>query len=208
MELINKYIDIDIKNHHKEYINQITSCSWVNLYYGIVNDIINKNNYKKIAEVGIGYGLHSATILKNTNIDKIYLIDPLKHYENDIFPINIKKMGGFEILLKNIKILLKRYETKYNLIRKPSSLINDNDIKDNYLDLVFIDGDHSYNSVLKDLNIFYKKIKKGGMIVGDDYMGNIETKTAVDDFVIKNNLKIEFVTKDTDNVYPIYIIRK
>jgi hypothetical protein len=209
METLKTYIDIDIASHDKEYINQITSCNWVNLYYGIVTDLINKYEYKKIAEVGIGYGLHAANILKNTDIDKLYLIDPLKFYENDLFPINIQKMGGFETLLKNITILLNKYGNKYNLIRKPSNLIDNTDISDNSLDLIFIDGDHSYQAVLKDLQLFYKKIRVGGMIVGDDYMScHPGTKKAVDEFVATNNLKLHLLSKDTSNIYPIYVIMK
>ena len=209
MEQVLENFDINYESHDKEYIDQISSCSWIKLYYGIVTNIINKYNYKKIAEVGIGYGLHAATILKNTDIETLYLIDPLKHYDNDLFPINIQKMGGFDILLKNITILLKKYENKYNLIRKSSNQINNDDIPDNSLDLVFIDGDHSYEAVLKDLELFYKKIRIGGMIVGDDYMScHPGTKRAVDEFVKNNNLKINFLAKDMDDIYPIYLIMK
>ena len=118
-------------------------------------------------------------------------------------------MGGFDILLKNITILLKKYENKYNLIRKSSNQINNDDIPDNSLDLVFIDGDHSYEAVLKDLELFYKKIRIGGMIVGDDYMScHPGTKRAVDEFVKNNNLKINFLAKNMDDIYPIYVIMK
>ena len=209
METLKTYIDIDVNSHDKEYIDQITSCSWVSLYYGIVTDIINKYEYKKIAEIGIGYGLHAASILKNTNIDKLFLIDPLKFYGNDLFPINIQKMGGFDKLLKNITILLSKYDNKYDIIRKSSNQVDNNDISDNSLDLVFIDGDHSYDAVLKDLDLFYKKIRVGGMILGDDYMScHPGTKKAVDEFVASNNLKLNFLAKNKDNIYPIYSIMK
>ena len=47
------------------------------------------------------------------------------------------------------------------------------------------------------------------MIVGDDYMScHPGTKRAVDEFVKNNNLKINFLAKNMDDIYPIYVIMK
>lgn len=40
---------------------------------------------------------------------------------------------------------------------------------DNSIDLVFIDGDHRYHSVSKDIRNFWAKIKPGGIMAGHDY---------------------------------------
>ena len=37
------------------------------------------------------------------------------------------------------------------------------------MDLLFIDGDHSFEQVSKDILNFYDKVKIGGVISGDDY---------------------------------------
>lgn len=42
-------------------------------------------------------------------------------------------------------------------------------IKDASLDFVFIDGDHSYAGVKKDIKLWLPKVKKGGWIGGHDY---------------------------------------
>jgi predicted O-methyltransferase YrrM len=42
---------------------------------------------------------------------------------------------------------------------------------DGSLDLVFIDGDHEYESVKADLQTWLPKVKPGGMISGHDYGG-------------------------------------
>jgi hypothetical protein len=41
--------------------------------------------------------------------------------------------------------------------------------KDNSLDFVFIDAEHSYESVREDIDAWLPKIKKGGIISGHDY---------------------------------------
>ena len=41
---------------------------------------------------------------------------------------------------------------------------------DNSLDFVFIDAEHSYESVIQDIQAWLPKIKKGGILAGDDYL--------------------------------------
>ena len=72
---------------------------------------------------------------------------------------------------------------------------------DQYFDWVYIDGDHTYEVVLKDLEFYYPLVKKGGYLCGDDYGwgpkgsrkhpdGNGGPKRAVDEFVNTNNLEV------------------
>ena len=77
---------------------------WASLYYGVFSKVINENNFKVCAEVGIGYGFHAKEILKNTSVEKLYLIDPMQFYPNDVFAEDVIKYGGFERLIKNINI--------------------------------------------------------------------------------------------------------
>jgi hypothetical protein len=84
------------------------------------------------------------------------------------------------------------------------SITND-DIPDDSLDAVFIDGDHSYEAVIQDLPFWWKKLRVGGWLLGDDYASCCPgTTQAVDDFTRANNLNIEFLTKGNGNNYPIY----
>jgi predicted O-methyltransferase YrrM len=41
--------------------------------------------------------------------------------------------------------------------------------EDGSLDMVFIDGDHTYDAVKKDIELYMPKIKKGGILCGHDY---------------------------------------
>jgi len=46
------------------------------------------------------------------------------------------------------------------------------------LDFVYIDGDHSYENVKLDLNLWYPKLKLYGVLGGDDY-GHISGRGVV-----------------------------
>ena len=179
------------------------SGGWAGLYYGIFDKVIKDNNFKVVAEVGIGYGFHAKQILDNTNVDKLYLIDPMQFYPNDAFATDVLSYGGFETLVQHIKTHLKEHEPRYEWFRQPSTTIDNNQIPDESLDAIFIDADHSYEAVSKDLPFWWKKLKKGGWLLGDDYSTFIGTKEAVNEFASLNKLQLTFLYKP-NNSYPIY----
>lgn len=185
-----------------------TEGGWAQFYYGIVSKVINDNNFKICAEVGIGYGFHAKEILDKTQVEKLYLIDPMQFYPNDGFATDVLKYGGFEKLVNNIKFHLKEYDNRYLWHRQPSTTISQEQIADESLDLVFIDADHSYEAVSKDLPFWFKKIRKGGWLLGDDYNScHPGTTKAVDEFAKKNNFTLNFLYKP-NNTYPIYYFIK
>jgi hypothetical protein len=180
---------------------------WAGYYYGIFSHIISINNFKTCVEVGIGYGFHAKEILEKTNIEKLHLVDPMCYYPNDAFADDVIRYGGFEKLIKNIKIHLSDYEDKYIWHHCPSLSVTNHQIPDESVDAIFIDGDHSYEAVSKDLPFWWKKLRKGGWLLGDDYAScHPGTKKAVDEFALKNNLNIEFLSlpNSTQPGYPIY----
>ena len=186
------------------YSNLVASGNnWTRSYYGVFEKVIKDNDFKHVAEVGIGYGLHARSILDNTSIDKLYLIDPMQWYPNDAFPIDVINHGGFEELVKHIKLHLAKHESKYEWYRQTSTSVTNEQIPDESLDAVFIDADHSYEAVSADLPFWFKKLKKGGWLLGDDYKGFPGTKKAVDEFANKNSLFLEFLYK-SNTKYPIY----
>lgn len=59
--------------------------------------------------------------------------------------------------------------------------------EDNECHFVFIDAGHSYESVLKDLNAWYPKVKNNGIFAGHDLIGEGVQK-ALKEFCINNNI--------------------
>lgn len=43
-------------------------------------------------------------------------------------------------------------------------------VVDNSLDFIYIDANHTYESVCNDLKLWYPKVKKGGFVMGHDYL--------------------------------------
>jgi len=78
-------------------------------------------------------------------------------------------------------------------------------IKDKSLDVVYIDGNHSYESVSEDLELWYEKIKCGGFLCGHDYNENHDSVVhAVDRFVQRKKLKIEKTYCDSSYMIRVW----
>ncbi len=60
--------------------------------------------------------------------------------------------------------------------------------KDGSLDFVFINGDHSYDIVKKDIELWVPKVKEGGTLAGHDYFNAPDVKKAVHE-LLGNNVK-------------------
>lgn len=68
-------------------------------------------------------------------------------------------------------------------------------VSDNSLDFIFIDADHSYKSVVRDIQDWKPKVKKGGYITGHDWYQS-PVKRAVTDVLGVENIKVK-----QDNVW-------
>ena len=62
---------------------------------------------------------------------------------------------------------------------------------DNSVHFVYVDANHQPEGVTKDAEVWLPKIINGGILGGHDYCPEFPTlKTAVEDFAIKHNLKL------------------
>jgi len=135
---------------------------------------------------------------KKTNEDEIepkFLKDqkfsnPLKNlYYNFILKENLNS-------LESVKKFLKRYENNINLIAgDTNNALNKVDIRN--IDFAFIDGGHSYKTVMHDLTVLYENLKgKNKVLLCDDYgkASNIsEVTRAINDFSEKKSLNINVI---------------
>jgi predicted O-methyltransferase YrrM len=111
-----------------------------------------------MAEVGCLAGISTKVFAGACK--KVYAIDSWKPYSE----VNSERMseaiGRFDENLKgcsNVEVI------------KMHSLDAVNDFKDEGLDVVYIDANHSYAAFRKDLRAWIPKVKRGGIIAGHDY---------------------------------------
>jgi hypothetical protein len=73
---------------------------------------------------------------------------------------------------------------------RSSSLDAVNQFDDESLDMIYVDGGHTYGEVFDDITAWYPKLKTGGIIAGDDYGSWPGVNKAVNEYFKDQNLTI------------------
>lgn len=128
----------------------------------------NQIPVRSIVELGTWKG-STAKILRGLFPEAhLYLIDswaPSSEYLEKGGPTSLQA-EDYETCYKQVSKFFEQ-DPQVSVIRKTSV----EGIKDvpNEVDLVFIDADHSYESVKQDIGIWGKKVRKGGLLSGHDF---------------------------------------
>lgn len=152
----------------------------------LIKNILSKiDNLKNIAEIGVFEGKLTKKILDAVpEIQTYYCVDPWKHYkewDNSLLSKTWKEVD-FNKVFDNFKNNIKKHEDKI-IIYKMTSEEASKKIEDKGLDFVFIDGNHDYEYVKKDIEIWKNKVKTGGFLSGHDYHEKYGVKKAVDELI-------------------------
>ncbi len=145
-----------------------------------VSSLINPGDIG--AEIGVCEGVFAYRVLLQNNPSKLYLIDPWEYglqadYEPNVTP---EKQLARDCQYQRVCAYFAPYEN-VEVIRLKSEDACDM-FPDNSLDYVYIDGEHSYAAVTRDLTNYFSKVKVGGYVIGDDY-GWTGIMDAVQDFL-------------------------
>lgn len=119
-------------------------------------------------EVGVAEGFFSRDICKQWRPSKHYLVDLWAHIPNVTGDGN-SPQEWHDKNFNAAKDVLKEYDLICRWLRGVSWEVATG-IKDESLDIVYLDAAHYYEAVIKDLYAYYPKVKPGGIIAGHDYL--------------------------------------
>jgi len=135
------------------------------------------------AEIGVDRGRFSEFMFKFIPGLHLYCVDPWDlHYRGQSrYESSVARLDG--------------YNTTF--IRK-TSLEALNEIPDESLDFVYIDGDHTFDWAMTDIIWWSKKVKFGGVVAGHDYyrFRNAGVVGAVDVYTYQHGINQWFVTDE------------
>ena len=141
------------------------------------------------------YGLDLFGSSKTSSVDEI---EP-KFLENQKFSNPLKTIYYNFIKKENlnskisVQNFLKKFSQNIELI-KGDTRVTLEKVPLSEIDFVFLDGGHSYDTVLSDLQKLYDSMKNNSKIVCDDFAGitKIESvEKAIKDFANNNKIKLE-----------------
>lgn len=128
--------------------------------------------FKVGAEIGTAKGVYAEVIGKSGL--KLYCIDPWMVYDGYIKGEDEKdrRHGGYnqeemDRQYEHTKKLLAPYDC---IIIRKTSMGALADIADESLDFVYIDANHEFKYVVEDIYEWSKKVRKGGVVAGHDYL--------------------------------------
>lgn len=144
------------------------------------------NNASNWVEIGSYAGESSLIISSFDYVKKLDCVDPFLIPEiEDRFKA---RMHHFMNNKQQKKVFLHK-ETSENYAKR---------VEDKSLDVVYIDGNHSYTSVVEDLSLWYPKIKNNGFICGHDYSKRFDgVVKAVNEFTQEHSLSIHKIYIDS-----------
>ena len=157
-------------------------------------DFLNKVNGKNFSYIGVdlfgGYQNEHKDEIEPTFLKNQKFSNPLKNiYYNYILKENLNSIKSVSKLLRNYIDNIKLIAGDTNKVLKELDLQK--------IDFTFLDGGHSYQTVINDLTILYESMKdKKKVILCDDYGKESyipEVEKAVNDFTKQNNLEINII---------------
>ena len=177
---------------------------------------LNTLHLHKGAEIGVEYGKFAmSTLVDWETCTEYHLVDPWGlQYGPD--PRHAKTVEKDDEIYQKTLFRLAPWQNILKVHRMTSAQAAAQ-VADNSLDYVYIDARHDYCSVKLDLELWWPKIRVGGIIAGHDYMTNLEVnrifgyyylcpdgsshdegvKGAVDEFARLHNKEIHTTQWDT-----------
>jgi len=148
------------------------------------------------AEIGVWKGDFSRRILQFCHPQQLHLVDPWQFAPQ--FPDRwyggalARNQADMDAIFESVE---KRFhQNQVVSIHRACSTQAVDIFRDHYFDWIYIDGDHSFESVLSDLKLWNPKVKPNGVIALDDYNWRDEShqpsvKLAIEAFLATNKVK-------------------
>ena len=153
-------------------------------------------------EIGAFYGANIISVAKTYGAHaetKLYAVDPWLDYEE--YPeYKNEQLNTYNSYRKNIetsghsdKIITKR---GFSNIEVPK-------FEDDFFDMIYIDGNHEPEFVLEDAVLSFRKLKRGGMMIFDDWGwgGPDLTQAGVESFLRGYHKRISLIGHYNNQVF-------
>jgi len=129
------------------------------LFRDVLLDYLSKNDHTITGiEIGVLNGETSSFLLSIDDRIELIGIDP-------IIPDSMEQslVGSVYKINENVS----QYKDRFSFMQEYSHVIY-NFFEDRCFDFIFIDGDHTYDAVRKDFELYFSKVKSGGYIFMHD----------------------------------------
>ena len=144
----------------------------MNKRYWWLIQMVTENDFRIGAEIGCANGATTGRLLRECSKLKLYAVDKWEVVDAGAEGGAMEGGPGCEswdpvLGLQKFNRQIGPYADRLTVLRGDSSEMA-SEVPDESLDFVFIDADHRYPAVIKDLAAWVPKLKPGGMLSGHD----------------------------------------
>jgi hypothetical protein len=156
----------------------------------VIAELYGELGYKVGAEIGVMNGEFSRIICDATPSMKLFCVDPYTPW-----PGSRVSQERQEVRFRSAQKRLSGFEATF--LRK-TSMEALADIPDGSLDFVYIDALHDFDNVMQDLIHWNRKVRRGGMISGHDYvlLHDCGVVPAVNAYTWAHNINHWYITNE------------
>lgn len=164
--------------------------------------------FNRGAEIGVWEGSFSEKFCQANKDLLLICVDPWSVQKN--YPEAKNDAARLEQAYQTAKARLKPYGCV--LLRMTSEKAAAN-VPDRSLDFVYIDGNHTYDHVIRDLELWTPKVRQSGVVSGHDYGSShkhkpfIQVKPAVDKFTQERGIAPWFVLRGDKSASFMWIVQ-
>ena len=143
----------------------------------------------KYLEIGVALGEHAEQILRDkdiyyTGIDQWKYDTTMEHEKNKI--TNWDTQEKWDEVYKSVLKKLSKFQDRASIIRGSSRDVVPTLV--HKYDVIYVDGDHSYEGAKKDLELSLEVLAEGGKIVVDD-LQYPSVRKAFNEFLEENDVQ-------------------
>jgi predicted O-methyltransferase YrrM len=177
--------------------------------YRLANNWFSKVNVKdykdkpiNYLEIGTFYGANILSVAKTYglhNDSKLYCIDPWEDYD-EYSEYKNQQESIYNTFVNNVE---KSGDTTKIIINRGYSNNEIPKLQDDFFDIIYIDGNHEPEYVLEDAVLSFRKLKKNGIMIFDDYGwgGPDLTKKGIDGFLAGYHKRITILGETQTQVF-------
>lgn len=155
-------------------------------------------------EIGVAEGYFSAEILES-GAGLHYMVDAWQYLPQYGDGGNAQTWHDQNYFAAVARVA--KYDGRVKILRGLSTHMA-HEIPDGSLDLVYIDGDHSYDGCKADINAYWSKLKIGGIMAFHDFEApEYGVKPAVLEFAYNNDVGFFMIREDKPEDAGAYLIK-
>lgn len=152
------------------------------------------------AEIGVERGMFARHILQTAS--KLFCIDSWESYDD------YRGHVSAELQKRLFGQTVERLKPYDCVIIRKKSLDAVRDFDDESLDFVYIDANHDYEQAREDIEAWSKKVKRGGIVSGHDYIDGSGKNPASGVFKLVNQLKEDLIIWKGDDSHSWSYVKK